>query len=52
MHASASTICIAIAVVCELVASIPPAPPRWNPWINWMTLGFAFGFLSLIVGQV
>lgn len=52
MHMTASTICIVAAIVCEIVASFPPAPPRWNPWINWMTMGFAFALLSLIVGRV
>ena len=46
MHLTASSLCILIAVICEIIAAIPPANTR----ISFMPLGIAFFFLSLIVG--
>lgn len=48
MHTSASTICLVIAIVCEVIAAIPP----YNSRVNFMPLGFAFALLSLIVGRI
>lgn len=48
MHMTASTICLVAAIVCEIVAAIPP----YNSRVNFMPLGFAFGLLSLVVGKL
>lgn len=48
MHIDAATLCLIIAIVCEIIAAIPP----YNSRVNFMPLGFAFGFLYLIAGRI